>query len=470
MMILVLPMLSAREINADSNYVILRQVIPRIVARNPDWHFVILWPSNNADWQYFDDGFFRSKNVSRHPMHFDPNKMIQVVSFDPRAWEKLIDYKRGIWDVVWINSVERGGLVKGYEHHFSPSAMPVVVNFHHYVLHKSLNYPVKTYEHVVLAQLAGALCVPTNVVNSEHCRAMLLDNAREYLSVAQASRVEKSIQKISYGTLTDDDLKLQQPRHDVFTFAFNHRLQDYKQWRKTFELFDMLWSIKRGKFAVQVHASIASDHIGDIASRPYVRVVHAPTREDYIRSLSKCHANVTNSLHETFGIAAVESMAFGQVLVAPNGVTFPEITGRSAGNSYPFLFDSEDAQFKMMSALVGDRTLDTWGAVARDHVLEHYSAAVTARNVSSLFASLAHKDVLSGLKRRREWEALIGSRPRWNIDELRMKAYGSANDAGGNLAADQSFPVIKIKRLANELGYVDDYAGGILSVRKGETK
>lgn len=467
MMILVLPMLSAREINADSNYVILRQVIPRIVARNPDWHFVILWPSNNADWQYFDDGFFRSPNVSRYPMHFDPNKMIQVVSFDPRAWEKLIDYKRGIWDVIWVNSVERGGLIKGYEHHFASSAMPVIVNFHHYVLHKSLNYPVKTYEHVILAQLAGALCVPTNVVNSEHCTSMLMDNAREYLSVAQATRLERSLQKISYGTLTDADLALQQPRHDVFTFAFNHRLQDYKQWRKTFQMFDLLWAAKRGKFAVQLHSSIASDHIGDVASRPYVRVVHAPTREDYMRSLSKCHANVTNSLHETFGVAAIESMAFGQALVAPSGVTFPEITGRAAGNGYGLLFQNEDQQYATMTALVDYPEMwQKHGAIAQKHVLAHYTADETSRNVSALFAALSHKDVLSGLKRRREWEALIGSRPRWSIDELRMKAYGSANDAGGNLAADQSFPVIKIKRLANEMGYLDDYAGGTLSVRK----
>lgn len=467
MMILVLPMFSAREINADSNYVILRQVIPRIVAQNPDWHFVILWPSNNADWQYYDDGFFRSANVSRHPMHLDANKMIQVVSFDTRAWESLIDYKRGIWDVIWVNSVERGGLIKGFEHHYHASASPEVVNFHHYVLHESLNYPVrKVYEHVMLAQLTGALTVPTNIVNSDHCRSMLLDNARIFLSNEQVARLDRTIQKIAYGTISEDEMRHVEKRHPLFTFAFNHRLQDYKQWRKTFELFDLLWAAKPKKFAVQVHSSIAQDHIGEVAARPYVKVVHAPTRADYLRMLSMCHANVTNTLHETFCIAAVESMAFGQVLIAPNGVVFPEITGRS-GNRYPFLFDGDDAQFKMMSHVIDDyASASEHAGRARVHVLANYTAEQTARNISALFASLAHKDVLSTLKRAREWKALVTSRPRWSIDELRTKAYGSASDSGSHLAADQSFPVVKIKRLANEMGYRDEYVAGRLSVVK----
>ena len=66
-------------------------------------------------------------------------------------------------------------------------------------------------------------------------------------------------------------------------------------------------------------------------------------------------------------------MALGQPLVAPDGVTFPEITGRDTpgapSEGYPFLFKTRDQQKDMLRALITEPQLRAeWGAKASEHV------------------------------------------------------------------------------------------------------
>jgi glycosyltransferase involved in cell wall biosynthesis len=475
MVILVLPMLSNRTLNADSNYVIMREVIPQMIRLRPDMLFDILWPSNSSDWHYYADGFFDHPNIRRTPLYIDSNKMRQVASFDARAWQQLLGFKDGYYDVVWNNAPEVGDTIKYFEPRFVPNAQPQVVNFHHYVLHDSLNYPVRrTYEHLMVRQVSAALTVDVNIVNSEHCKAMLLDNAVEYLSDQSVAKLIDSIEMIPYGTLDigrfDFNDGLAQPRHERFTFAYNHRLQDYKQWRTTFEQFNLLWERHPDAFRVQVHGAIAADRISLVTRYPFVEVVDTPGHDDYLRALSRCHANVIHSVHETFCIAAVESMAFGQVLIAPDAVTFPEITG-SADNGYPYLFHSEKESLSMMErALTDEDHRDKWGRVVASHVRKEYNSTATAMRLIELFDRLGTETlVLPTLKRTTEWARLIDRSDVWDINDLRQKAYAAMTDQGTHLAAGQSFPSVKIKRLANELGFADEWgSGGKLTLRRSE--
>lgn len=447
--ILVVPMLSVTQLNADSNYVIMREVIPKIIDET-DWLFEILWPQNGADWRYQADGFFDHPNIVRRPMYFDPAKMRQVLSFDPRAWHKLLDYRGQYHDLIWNNTVEIADALKFFHPRYVDNARSILVNFHHYVMHHSLNYPTQAYQHVLMRQLLGSIPADANVVNSDHTLQMLDDNMQEYLSEEMRKQITASITKIGYGTLPD--VVPQGPRHDTFTFAYNHRLQDYKNWRTTFTLFERLWQ-KRQDFQVQLFALGSDQHVGEVARLPFVNVLdNLTSQESYYEALARCHANVTHSQHETFCIAIVESLGMGHRVIAPNGVTFPEITGGHAD-----LFRSEDQSLRFMDEAI-DNHRDVQSEAVK-HALSHHTSRATASRVVELFRELLSRvTVRSTLRRPETWEKLITSQDEWKLDDLRNRAYNSRSKEGRALAAGQSFPMVKIKRLANELGYIDSWS------------
>jgi hypothetical protein len=468
MVILVVPMFSQSMLNADSDYHFISRLLPAILKSRPEWLFDVIWPSNQKDWRYYNDGFFEDPRIRRSPLYLDPNKMRQVVSFDARGWLHFLDYKKNVYDAILTNTVEFGDLLRCFTPFFDDGGKSYVMNFHHYVLHDSLNYPVeRTYEHILLRQIIASLNVDTNIVNSDHCAAMLLDNAEKYLRPTHARRIRDSIVKVPYGMISRARVKkLQQPRHETFTFAYNHRLQDYKQWRKTFAMFGQLWQRHPGKFRVQLHAAIASDRVSEVNSLPFVDVIDKPGYDDYLAALSRCHANVTHSLHETFSISCCDSMSFGQTLIAPNGVTFPEITGKKR-TKYPMLFNNDDEAFAHAERCMLDPMVwAEWGQVLQDWVTSHYQDKHTAAAMIELIEKGTAVEVLSKLKRRKEFVDVIGQQQSWQIDDLRQEMYRVYSDVGKRLASSQSFPVLKLKRIANELGYTDRWTNRGLSLER----
>ena len=156
-------------------------------------------------------------------------------------------------------------------------------------------------------------------------------------------------ERIYMGTLEDDFPAAPEPRGEGLppVVAYNHRLQGYKDWQTTFEVFDALWA-DGVEFKVR-HTGPVAENTSLIAKRPYVEIRLAAKRADYLRNLAGCDLNVTNSFHETFCIAARRRMCvFGQPIVAPAGVTFPEITGRHE-NRYPYLFRLRTSKSKVQT-------------------------------------------------------------------------------------------------------------------------
>jgi glycosyltransferase involved in cell wall biosynthesis len=453
MIVLINPMLSRTAINADSCYTLIHQFVRRALKVRDDIFFDIVWPTNGGDWTYYNDGLFYLPRVRRLPMRFHPAKMKQVVSFCAFEHGELFNYKTPV-DVVWNHVPEIGDLIKHNVASYNPSGKSAVVNCHHYVIHDSLPYPVELDQlHVMLRQLVGSIPVDAHVVDSDHCKAMLFDNARKYLSDDLVERLEANCVSIPHGPLDRDELApyLGTSKADVFTFAYNHRLQSYKNYKQTFEHFEWLASTG-AKFRVVVFGMPDDENnMSWVSKYPFVDVFISTTRKEYLSRLASCHANVTNSVHETFGISCVESMAFGQVLIAPNGVTFPQITGGHAR-----LFDTPVQQREAMREAVHHRDITVQlGDDLAHYVWSNFTVDRWVADYLALFDRVVEPyDVLGCLKNPDGIRRAIEKKPTWEFEDLRRTLYATRFNGKISMSA-QSFPANRLKRLMNQLGYVD---------------
>lgn len=446
MIIFCQPMYSKQELNADSNYVIYSQFIRAMLVTRPTWHFVVVFPDANSGFKY-DDGFFRLPNVTRVSQRISPRKMANATSFDARWYDVLM--RRIGFDLVWCNLVEIAAQLRSAgAGTFEAKGRPITVAAHNYVIHETLPYPFHAQAHVAFAQLSGALFADHNVFNSDYCQWMLLDNARKFLAPEQIAEIEGKSTRIDYGPL-EPSLKRRTPRNTIPVIAYNHRLQGHKNYKDTFALFDDLH--RSGvKFSVR-YMNNSSENLATIAHYPFLDVRMCATRKDYLEALADCDVNVTNSQHETFCISAIESMAFGQPVIAPDGITFPEITGRSE-TGYPYLFKTPEDQRAMLIRLLTDTTeRRRWGKVLSDYVLAHYTSDLWTRRYAELFERLTDftlgtpDDVRAFVKKQIK---ISSGQP---IKVLMNRVYGET--VNGRIPfSDQSLPLTKLVRLVRELG------------------
>ena len=384
MFIFVQPMYSKQELNADSNYVVMSQLIRGMAIVRPSWHFVMLFPDAASGYKYDDDGFFSLQNVSRIPQRVSPRKMANAVAYDPGYYDRL--FREFGFDLVWCNLVEIAGHIRfAGERSFEMVARPVTVAAHNYVIHESLPYTFESMLNVALSQITGAIAADWNVFNSDYCKWMFQDTAKKWLHQTAIDDVLRRSSRINYGTL-ESNLMPVHSGNEVPVIAYNHRLQGYKNYKVTFELLNELY--KAGiKFKVK-YMNNNTERLSDIAHYPFVDVRLCKNRTEYLRELRGCDLNVTNSQHETFCISAIESMALGQPLIAPDGITFPEITGRDQ-IAYPYLFKSPAEQRAMLVELLTDHEKRiTWGERASAFVRKEFNNILWAENYANLFEKL----------------------------------------------------------------------------------
>jgi len=445
MFILVQPMYSKQALNGDSNYIVYTQWIEAMHRARPDWHFVVIFPDAHSGFKYQDDGFFRQSFVTRVPQRINPRKRGNAITFDSVWYDALFD--RMAFDVVWCNLVEIAA-------HFQPSesttqGKPCVIAAHNYVIHPSLQYGDTGQTNLMLSQLMSSICADVNVFNSDHCRWMLFDNARRWLSPMATKAIEKTAVKINYGCL-DGSLSYRPTGNTIPIVAYNHRLQAYKKFRETFALFDRLYG-EGTPFRVWYMSNTSKDAAA-IRNRPYVEIHLSKTHAEYLDRLRQCDLNVTNSIHETFCISAIESMALGQPLVAPDGITFPEITGR-AENAYPYLFKTEDQQYDMVRRLLKDQgERERWGRVLSEHVRENYNQDLWASRYAELIESqprsagvIQDPKALDGVRR------IAIENPELTVSEIRRKV--NSMRVNGRIAlGNQAMPPVRLLWLLREMG------------------
>lgn len=448
MNILVYPMYSKQELNADSNYVVVSSLLRQMAITRPSWQWVVVFPDDKSGYKYEDDGFFSLPNVFRVPLRISPRKMANAISFDG-AWGDALLRKMG-FDLVWCNLVEVADKIKNCGTSvYEDVGRPVVVAAHNYMMHKTLPYPWDSLEAVAFQQLAGALFSDWNIFDSKWCEQMFHETASLYLhdSVRESIRQKSSL--IHYGTL-DPAWKPRESQNEIPVIAYNHRLQGYKNWRETFELLAELYS-EGVRFKVR-YMNNTAENTSIVAKYPFVEVALSATHDEYIERLKGCDLNVSNSQHETFCIAAVESMALGQPFVGPDTMTFPEITGRDE-IGYPFLFHSRDEQKVMVRRLLTEPELrQEWGQKVSAYVQANFSRPIWAERYAQQFEVLTDRLRLGSPDDVLEFAAMMLRK----AGRLPIREYYNlirdVNVNGRIPISNQSFPITKVMRMVRHVG------------------
>jgi len=457
MIIFAQPMYSRAELNSDSNYVLISSLIRAMANVRPSWHFILPFPDNKSGFKYDDDGFFKLSNVTRIPQRLNPRRHGGAVHYDSLWYDRLM--KTTAIDIVWCNLVEMAGNIKhAGEATYNDTFKPVVIAHHHYVVHESLPYPIEAMENIRWMQLTGAVNADANIFHSDHCKSMLLDNAKELLSPVSVKKIKLNARSAPLGVL-ETTLSPVFKNNKEPVIVYNHRLQGYKRWRETFDMLDEIY--KEGtKFKVRFTSS-TKENLSHILKYPFVEVSLGATREDYIKNITGCDLNVTNSSHETFCISAVESMALGQPLVAPDGITFPQITGRET-TKYPYLFKNKAQQKKMLIKLLRDRSeRQKWGQILSDHVLANFTHDVWAARLADIFEEF-DANVRVKISKSDAEEMSIDQMDKNDGNEFKRfyRAVTSSKVNGRSPFGQQSLPYSKASRLVRRLGGQIIMSGG----------
>jgi glycosyltransferase involved in cell wall biosynthesis len=429
--VLIYPMLSVNNLNADSNYIIIKQLCNELL-KTKKYNFFLLIDSNR---KYVKDDLNSLVKILKVPM--PRSKKHQVIHFNSNIFREI--FKKYAFDIIWNNVVEQGHHLKYFPDTIVDAFRPKVFNYHHYVIHRSLekitNYLPCT--HILYDQIVGSLGTDLNFFHTQYCYDMLMEEANDILNEDKIKLLkEKSI--ITLGGYTDK-IKSKN-KYDKFTFIYNHRLDGYKNWQTTFNIFDQLWD-EGLEFQVILTAG-DKDNINTINKKPYCIVKSFTKHSDYIKELSKCHANTINSRHETYCISIAESIMNEQITILPNRCTFPELVGKG----YPYLFDNEDEQLNMMREIIKENKRQYDYKTKNQLTLKNHSA-----NINKYFQKLGvieKSDVFNSIKKehsKKEIKKYLSKH-----DEVSLHVFKNFIFSLGY--ASQSFPMKKIKVVLNELG------------------
>ena len=430
--ILIYPMFSVDNINADSNYVIIKNLCNELIKTN-NYNFFLILDKNR---KYIKDNLDQKIKILQIP--FPRSKKHQVIHFNTNVFREI--YKKYAIDIVWNNVVEQGHHFRYFQDTIVDDFRTKVFNYHHYVIHRSLerltNYlPCR---HIMLDQIIGSMCADVNYFHTKHCYNMLIEEAKDILNKKEIDKLQKKVIIDIGGYCNKIETK---EKYDTFTFIYNHRLDGYKNWKDTFAMFDRLYN-EGEKFKVVLTAG-DKGNLGQVENKPYTEVKSFILHEDYLKELSKCHANVINSRHETFCISIAESIMNNQLIIAPNKVTFPELVDKD----YPYLFETEEEQYKILKNIL-NKNIREYKYKEKDKLLldthakkiDKYFQDMVKDNKTNVFESIKKEESKTKIKN------YLDTYDKIDLNEFKNFIFRLGY-------ASQSFPQTKIKCILNEFGY-----------------
>lgn len=438
--------------NADSNYAYLRALLPEMERQTTDTIFLVFFPDptrGRGRWVYQPDGL-QTDRVRFVRWHYDTAMRTGTLAFDP---ERFADIDNNHGPVIyWMHQVESAALFHGgYRQSFNPSSRPSMVAQHHYIIHDTLPHNVDGLFPRMWAQMGGSLAADRVVYNSNHARKMARETFTKWLSFERFKWLDDKSLTLPFGLVADD-----QPiapiamADDPITVLYNHRFESYKQPQVTFDIFESL----RARHEFNVIATMAGNSkTGGRRQYQFDNAIFEPDRGDYLRRIAQPAINTINSVHETYCISMVDSIAAGHLVVVPNAVTFPELVPPD----YPFKFDDVAQQKNMLNHIM--RTwpseYNTWRERLAQHARERFNVQRYAADYLGIFADAErpyrdHKPKPSTVKTfNRIWDGMkpgVGYEPR----EFRKQI----PRAGSKQAGDQAYSTRRIIR--DSLTFRDD--------------
>jgi len=361
------------NLNTDSNYVFVRVVLPELSKLMP--HSVILLffpdPAYGRDkWYYTPDGL-QSDRIRFISWPYDTAMRSSVLGFSTERFGEIeTDYAPVVY---WLHQVESGASMKGgFKQHFNYASQPSIVAQHHYIIHKSLPYPFEGMFPRLWHQMGGSIAADAVVYNSDHCISMARDSFGMYLNSQQMDQLEKKSQVLRFGLLRGDEPQAPNANGDEPPIVlYNHRFENYKQPKTTFAVLDSL----REAHNFRVWATQVSGQ--DTKSYNIDEFLYEPNRASYLARCAVPAINTINSIHETFCISILDSLAMGHLVVLPNALTFPELVPPD----YPYLFKNEVEQEAMLSSIMANwpDSFNEWSNALSTHARENFNVEAYAR-------------------------------------------------------------------------------------------
>lgn len=400
--------------NWDSNYVLMRRLLPHLARLLPDWVWIIFWPdpdkgNDENGWRWYDDGLFDDPRFVKFHWPYDTSANTGTRSFDPMRFAQL--EKTYSPTIFLVHQSENAmDFYRGYTGSYNKQAIPSLVVQHNYVIHKSLPYPFESLLARLWGQIGSSIAADRVLFNSHHTEQMARESFGNFLNDATLEKIFAKSSTILYGYCEDTTLDMPiAPMPPRPTFIYNHRFELYKQPRVTAAVLDVLK--QRGhRFDTWV-----TQTVGQKANIFRVdRVVGHPDFCQYIKNIAIPAINTTNSKHETFGMSVLDSIALGHIIVAPNSVTFPELLPKG----YPFLFKSTKDQTAMLEHILSTwpAEWEKWHAVLRQHARQHFHISSLAERYAQVLLDESTKwRVVQPQEQTIEnWQRVIATlRPGW---------------------------------------------------------
>ncbi len=146
-------------------------------------------------------------------------------------------------------------------------------------------------------------------------------------------------------------------------------------------------------------------------------------------------------------------MAMGQPLVAPNGVTFPEITG-AATNGYPYLFKTVKESKDMIRRMITDKKERAkWGRILSKHVRKHYGRRRWAESYIDLFEGMPKHSVgMSEAAKKKILEGARVNRGKSIVDLYSWLSSPKGHVEGKHTFGTQTMSLTKLARVLRDIG------------------
>jgi glycosyltransferase involved in cell wall biosynthesis len=374
--------------NWDSNWNILRLMLPALAKARPSWVFAVFWPMKSAGeaWRWHDDGTFSllADRVARVPWPYHSSMRLGTLTFDTDRWTRFEDEWAPL--VYWMHQVESAWYLRGGKtQSWSEVNHARIVAQHHWIAHRSLPYGNQFAR--LWAQMGGTLEADVVVANSQYTRWMMEDAFAPYLAEQRMAEIMAKTRVLLFG-LVGPELA-DQPIHDATgrpTFVWNHRFESYKGVDDTAAV---IRALKASGRQFEVLTTVGADQ--RVHDFPFDRASITPDHREYIRNIAIPAVNTLNSKYETFNLSMLDSIALGHLPVVPNGLTFPELVP----DGYPFLFRDRDEQFAMLARIVDTWPAEheRWSPILREHARTRFALDAYIEDYATLLTDPRTFDV-----------------------------------------------------------------------------